>query len=70
MLDFFSWIVDFFETIWSFLTNIVTSFITLLDVIGDAIKLPPMLLGMVPGIIGASLTTVVAIGVAKLIVGR
>ena len=70
MLSFLETIVNFFQMLWDFVYNLVNSLVTLLDVIAQSMVLPPYLIGMVPAVIGASITSVVAIGVAKLILGR
>ena len=69
MLGFLDWIVSFFETLLLLVTNLIDSLLTLLSVLVQAITLPPILIGFVPGIIGASISAVVAIGVAKLLLG-
>lgn len=70
MLSFLETIVNFFEMLWDFVVNLVESLVTLLGVIAEAILLPPVLIGYVPAIIGASISAVVGIAVAKLILGR
>ena len=70
MLSFLETIVNFFEMLWDFVVNLVESLVTLLEVIAEAILLPPVLTGYVPAIIGASISAVVGIAVAKLFLGR
>lgn len=68
-MDFFDWIVNFFETIYSLVVNLVNSIFTLLGVVYSSLNLPAFILPVVPPIIGASISAVLGIGIAKLIVG-
>lgn len=70
MLDFFDWFVDTAKMFLDFLWNIIDSLITLLSAVTGAVALPPVLLGLIPGVVGSCMITVVAIAVAKLIAGR
>lgn len=70
MLEFFDQIIGFIESVFQFLINIVESLILLIAVIPGAIALPLTLAGYLPGIIATAVMSIVAIGVAKLIVGR
>ena len=55
---------------WNFLKTIIDGMATLLETIAEAVTLPPILSGIVPGVIGACIIAVGAVAVAKLIVGR
>lgn len=70
MLNFFDWVVDTVNLLLDFLWNIIDSIITLFSAIVGAVTLPPILMGLIPGVIGSCMITVVAIAVAKLIAGR
>ncbi len=69
MLDFFDSVINFFELIWQFVTNLISGIVTLLNILVQAVLIPPMLTGFVPGFIGSCIIAVAAIGVAKLIAG-
>lgn len=69
MLNFFGSIVDFFQSIWSFLTNLVSSLLTALTLLQQLPLFTTSLLGLVPGVLGSCIAVVVAIGIVKLIVG-
>ena len=69
----FGWvdsIIKWFETIWNFVSNLISSFITLFSMISAAVALPPVLVGLVPAVIGSTILAVVSLAVVKLIVGR
>lgn len=69
----FGWvdsIIKWFETIWNFISNLISSFITLFSMISAAVALPPVLVGLVPAVIGSTILAVVSLAVVKLIVGR
>lgn len=69
MKEFFNAVIDFFDMIWNFLSNLVSGLVTAFSVLSSALTLPPVLVGFVPGIIGTSILVVGSIGVIKLIVG-
>lgn len=69
MFSFFDTIVDFFDTIWQFITNFITGLINAIFIITTATSIPLQLLVYVPSFIFTAITIVVAIGVVKLIVG-
>lgn len=69
MLGFLDWLVQFLEMLWTYLVNFIESLILFLSLINVALPLPVYLTGFVPSIIGASISAVVAIGVAKLLLG-
>lgn len=68
-MGFLDWIVNFFQALWMFIENLISSITTLLYVLYQSLTLPPILIGYVPAIIGASISAVVGIGVAKLLLG-
>lgn len=68
-LNFFDSIINFFTMLWDFISNLISGIITLLSVLVNAVVIPPLLVGFVPGIIGSCILAVAAIGVAKLIAG-
>lgn len=69
MLDFFDSVINFFDLIWQFLSNMISGIITLLRLLISMMGIPGKLLPLVPGVIGSCIIAVAAIGVAKLIAG-
>lgn len=69
MFSFFSTVVDFFAMIWDFVSNLLSSMVTAMEVLLKAVTLPPMLVGFVPSIIASSMLIVGSVGMVKLIVG-
>lgn len=69
MLDFFDSVINFFDLLWQFISNMISGIITLLQILVNMVSLPTKLLNWVPGVIGSSILIVAAIGVAKLIAG-
>lgn len=69
MMDFFDWLVSYLHLIGEFITNFFNSMKIVGQVLIGATSLPTQLLMYVPGIIGASITCVVGIGMAKLLIG-
>lgn len=71
MGNFFDTIINFFETIWDVVINLINSLVTLLQVAATSITLPAWLIGLqLPVFLIASVSAVTAIAIAKLIVGR
>lgn len=69
MLNFFDMIADFFTSIWQMIINLISSMTNAVLIISSACSLPVQLLAFVPGIVGASITIVFAVGIVKLILG-
>lgn len=69
MLDFFDSVVNFFELIWQFIENLISGITTLLEILVQAVLIPPFLSALVPPFLSACIISVAAIGVAKLIAG-
>ena len=69
MFSFFSSVVDFFEMIWDFVCNLLSSTVTAMEVLLKACALPPLLVGFVPTIIGSCMLIVGSVGAVKLVVG-
>lgn len=69
MFGFFDTIVDFFDTIWQFITNFITGLINAIVIVTQSTAIPLQLLVYVPSFIFTSITIVVAIGIVKLLVG-
>ena len=69
MLNFFDAIVSFFNAIWQFLSNLVSSTLLAIQVISLSLAIPVWLVGFVPAVIGSCIVVVAAIGVIKLILG-
>ena len=70
MLDFFDTIIDFFEVIFSLISNMVTTLLTFVQVMVSSYSIPNYLVAYVPSIIASSFLAVVWISVCKLLVGR
>lgn len=70
MLDFFHSIVTYFELLWQFVTNLLSSLLNLIIVVAEAITLPQVLAGYVFPVLGSAILAVSAIAVLKLILGR
>lgn len=70
MFDFFSKILGFIETVFEFFINLVESLFMALEVLTKSIVFPLELSGLMPSIIGSAMAIVVALAVAKFIVGR
>lgn len=51
MLNFFDAIVSFFNAIWQFLSNLVSSTLLAIQVISVSLAIPVWLVGFVPAII-------------------
>lgn len=69
MLDFFEWLVDFFQSIGEFVTNLFNSFVTAIGILSQASSFPLQLVKFVPGIIGSCIIMVTAVAVIKLVLG-
>ncbi len=70
MLEIFNNIAGFFEVIWQFFTNFITSLIIALQVLQSSTQLPAILTVFMPGIISSSIIVTATIFVLKFIVGR
>lgn len=69
-MDFFNSIVDFIEVAFNFLSNMVSSLVTMIGVVTNAAGFPIYFLGVVCPILGASMFAVVGIGILFKIIGR
>lgn len=54
----------------SYLGNLITSTITFIDILFDAVVMPPLLSGWVAPLIGTSIHVVGSIGIISKILGR
>lgn len=70
MTSFFNSVTEFFELIWNFITNLVESLLTLLRLLLDYMTVFPFFSGLLPPIIAMCGIVVVAIALAKVILGR
>lgn len=70
MLSALKKIYNFVKQAFEFLLTIIEGTATLLETVAEAVTLPPLLAGVVPGVIGACIIAVGAIAVAKLVIGR
>lgn len=70
MTSFFNSVTEFFALIWNFVTNIVESLLTLLQLIIDYTTVFPVFSVLLPPALSICGTVVIAISIAKLIVGR
>lgn len=70
MLNFFDTIVGYLETFWAFFTNSLNSLVMLLETALSAVELPLLLINIAPSFLAASISSVMLISVAKLVIGR
>lgn len=70
MFDFMSTLLGWLQTIANFIISLVESLILAILAITHSVSLPVALIGHMPMILGASISIVVAICVAKFIIGR
>ena len=70
MFDFFDQIVGFFEVIWEVVVNTINSLVQLLNIVSTFLTVQTTLLPLLPSFLMTSVLIVIAIGTAKLIVGR
>lgn len=70
MLDFFSSLMSYIETIWSFFLNLIETLVTFITTLTQAALLPPMLLVYVWAPIGTCILSVAGFAVVKMIIGR
>lgn len=69
MFSFFDKVLDFFDLIWSLVTNIINSIVPLVTMLTTAYQIPIKLVAVVPGVIGTSILAMSALGIAKLLIG-
>lgn len=69
-MDFFNSIISFFEIIYNFIVNLVTSLINLFNVLNMVVTIPVTFTGILFPALVTSMTVVIAIGVLYKIVGR
>ncbi|MBQ8869367.1 MAG: hypothetical protein IJ027_06605 [Oscillospiraceae bacterium] len=70
MLNFFDWIVGFFETIGEIITMIIDSLLTAISVIASAVAVPVIFTGLVPQILLTAMLALVSLAVIKFLLGR
>lgn len=70
MLNFFQTIISYLETLWSFLSNMLSGLVNLFVVLLKALTLPQVLPGYLTPVLGSAVVIVSAIAVLKLVVGR
>lgn len=70
MLDFFSSIISYIETIWDFFLNLIETLLSFIQTLATAVLLPPMLTGYVWAPIASSIVAVAGFSIVKMIVGR
>lgn len=69
-MDFFNSITSFFEVLFNFLSNLVSSLVLLVQVVMNAATLPVHFLGVVMPFLGASMVAVVGLGILFKVLGR
>lgn len=69
MFTFFTSITDFFNAAWTFVSNMVSSMLNAFTLIQSTILFTAELPAYLPGILGASVSIVVALGLLKLVLG-
>lgn len=70
MLNFFQMIGEYLSIVWEWFTNLLSSFLTLIVALTEAVTLPNMLGGFLFAPLGACVVSVVALAAIKTIVGR
>lgn len=70
MLDFFSSLMSYIETIWDFFLNLIETLVTFITTLTQAALLPPMLLGYVWAPIASCIVSVAGFAIVKMIIGR
>lgn len=70
MLNFFQEVAGFLETIWEFIISFIESLLMALGFIISSAPFNVVVAGMMPTIIGTSVTIVVGIAIAKFLLGR
>lgn len=70
MFQFFDQLIGYVQTAFGFLLNLIESLVTACDMLTQFLALPPVLTGLVPGVVGGSIILVSSIFVVKFIVGR
>lgn len=70
MLDFFGAIMDYIQTIWDFVLNLINNLLVLIETIAQAIVLPPLLVGYAWSPIATCILAITGFSVAKMLLGR
>ena len=70
MIDFFSKVLGFFETILEYLFNVVGNLSEGFEILSKALIFPIYLSGFLPTILGSAMLICIAVGVVKFILGR
>ncbi len=68
-MGFFDSVIDFFTSIWTFITNFVQSLITAILLLSQSISLTTYLTAYVFPLLGSCIIAVAAVAAIKLIVG-
>lgn len=69
MLDFFGWIVTFFENIWVIVENFFSNFLQMLSLLLNITTTYYMFSTFIPSVIYASMSIVILVGAIKLVLG-
>ena len=69
-MDFFSSILDFFQTLALLLGQALSNFVSLFSVLASFFTIESVIDSFVPSLLYASFGIVVAVGVVKLVLGR
>lgn len=69
MLDFFGWIVTFFENIWTIVENFFSNFLQMLSLLLNITTTYYMFSTFIPSVIYASMSIVILVGAIKLVLG-
>lgn len=69
MFGFLDWLVDFLSKVGMIVLNFIDSLLNLGLILQQAVTIPPLIVGFMPGLIGASVTAVFSIGLIKLLLG-
>lgn len=70
MLDFFSSLISYIETIWVFFLNMIETLLTFVQTLAGVTILPPLLVRNMWAPIATCVLSVVGFSVIKLLIGR
>lgn len=69
MLNFFEYIIYFFELVCSMIVNFTTNMVLAIGIVQQSVVSVGQIVGLFPGLIGISIGLVLSVGVIKLLLG-
>lgn len=69
MVNFFRSVTDFFASIWTLLSNLLSSMFQAIQIVTQVPVAGVTLIPFVPAVLGTCITIVLAVGIVKLILG-